>query len=79
MQSKPRAITRWPRPSVGGRADWGVAVEWIARRAGLGFLPLGREQYDSAIPQSRPGRPGAAAFREALAKEDMQEELLEMG
>lgn len=56
-----------------------MAVEWIARRAGLGFLPLGREQYDSAIPQSRPGRPGAAAFREALAKEDMQEELLEMG
>ncbi len=62
-----------------GRADWGVAVEWVARRAGLGFLPLEQEQYDFAIPKARLGRPGVTAFRELLAEKAVREELKAMG
>ncbi len=58
-----------------GRADWGVAVEWVARRGKLGFLPLEREQYDFAIPKARLARPGVAAFRNLLAEADVREEL----
>ena len=29
-----------------GRADWGVTLDIIASRAGLGFLPVQEEQYD---------------------------------
>ena len=29
-----------------GRADWGVAIETVARQYGLGFLPLQEERYD---------------------------------
>src|SRR5205085_12557151 len=34
-----------------GRADWGVTLESIASRAGLGFLPLQDERYDFVVPQ----------------------------
>ncbi len=62
-----------------GRADWGVAVEWVARRGGLGFLPLEREQYDFAIPKARLTRPGVAAFRNLLGDDEVREQLREMG
>ena len=62
-----------------GRADWGVAIQWVARHNGLGFLPLEDEQYDFAIPKSRRDRPGVVAFRELLAKPDVRRELEAMG
>ncbi len=62
-----------------GRADWGVAVKWVAHRSELGFLPLEQEQYDFAIPKARLGRAGVVAFRELLAREDVRKELQEMG
>ena len=43
-----------------GRADWGVAIETVARQAGLGFLPLQPEQFDFMIPIARRQRPAAA-------------------
>jgi putative molybdopterin biosynthesis protein len=36
-----------------GRADWGIAIEWVARSRGLGFIPLADEQYDFVVPRSR--------------------------
>lgn len=36
-----------------GRADWGVAIETVARDYGLRFLPLQPEQFDFAIPEAR--------------------------
>ena len=38
---------------AGGRADWGVAIETVARDYGLRFLPLQPEQFDFAVPASR--------------------------
>ena len=42
-----------------GNADWGVAIEPVARHAGLGFLPLTDERYDFLIPKNRAHRPAA--------------------
>jgi len=62
-----------------GRADWGVAIQWVARHNGLGFLPLEDEQYDFVIPRSRRDRPGVVAFRALLAEPEVRHELAAMG
>jgi putative molybdopterin biosynthesis protein len=62
-----------------GRADWGVAIAWVAEHNDLGFLPLEDEQYDFVIPKSRWDRPGVAAFREVLADPVVRGELVAMG
>jgi molybdate-binding protein len=36
-----------------GRADWGVAIDTVAARYELGFIPLQEEQYDFIVPTSR--------------------------
>jgi len=46
-----------------GRADWGVAIEPVARAYGLAFLPLRAERYDFAVPAGRWDRPAVSAFR----------------
>jgi putative molybdopterin biosynthesis protein len=62
-----------------GRADWGVAIQWVARTGGLGFLPLEHEQYDFVIPKSRRDRPAVRAFRELLSDPAIRKQLAAMG
>ncbi len=62
-----------------GRADWGLAIEWVARHAALGFLPLEDERYDFAIPKRRLTRPAVMAFRRLLAEPEIRETLQQMG
>lgn len=62
-----------------GRADWGVAIEPVARRYGLRFLPLEEEQYDFVVPRRRLHRPAVVAFRQLLAAPEVQTHLEEMG
>jgi len=62
-----------------GRSDWGIAIEWVARRLDLGFLPLEEERYDFVIPKGRLDRPAVVAFRKLLAEPDIREELARMG
>ncbi len=61
------------------RADWGVAIEWTAKRQGLSFLPLTDEQFDFIIPRSRYELPAVRAFRQALQEADVQQRLSEFG
>jgi len=49
-----------------GRADWGVAIEPVARLYGLSFLPLSPEHYDFLLVESRKDRPAVQAFLAAL-------------
>lgn len=49
-----------------GRADWGVAIEPVAKAYGLGFIPVAPEQYDFLVVESRKGRPAVQAFLAAL-------------
>ena len=50
-----------------GRADWGVTIETVARKAGLAFQPLRDEHYDFVIPADRWERPAVVALRRLLA------------
>lgn len=62
-----------------GRADWGVAIEPVAREEKLGFIRLRDEQYDFVVPKTRLGRPVVVAFRDLLADATVRAELAQMG
>jgi putative molybdopterin biosynthesis protein len=53
-----------------GRADWGVAIETVARAAGIGFLALREEEYDFVIPAVRLDRAAVQVFISALREDD---------
>ncbi|MDX2037877.1 MAG: molybdopterin biosynthesis protein [Isosphaeraceae bacterium] len=62
-----------------GRADWGVAIETVAKSYGLGFVRLELERYDFAVGESRWDRPAVRRFRECLADSEMRRELAGLG
>ena len=62
-----------------GRADWGVAIDTVARQYGLGFIPLQAEHYDFAIPHSRWDRPAVRLFRELLSEPEIRTALQSKG
>jgi putative molybdopterin biosynthesis protein len=62
-----------------GRADWGVAIESVARQPGLGFLPIGDEHYDFVVPAERANRPAVRALQELLADRQVREHLAGLG
>jgi putative molybdopterin biosynthesis protein len=51
------------------RADWGFAIEPVARMYGLAFLPVGPEHYDFLLVEARSERPPVKAFLEVLRDE----------
>jgi molybdopterin molybdotransferase/putative molybdopterin biosynthesis protein len=61
------------------RADWGIAIETVARQYGLGFIPAQDENYDFAVPKSRIERPAVRRFRAMLAEPDVREALAALG
>lgn len=77
--NQPRSHNAVAAAVAQGRADWGVAIEAVARAYGLGFLPLGEEHYDFALVSARRERPAVAAFLAALADPDMQAGLRGLG
>jgi putative molybdopterin biosynthesis protein len=62
-----------------GRADWGVAVESVARHEGLDFLPLADEHYDFVVPDDRLQRPAVQAFCKLLQTGAVRQRLAERG
>jgi putative molybdopterin biosynthesis protein len=62
-----------------GRADWGMAIESVARANGLRFLPYQEERYDFAIPKQRLERPAVRKFIELLANSAIRQQLREFG
>jgi putative molybdopterin biosynthesis protein len=61
------------------RADWGLAIEPVAKLYGLGFLPLSPEHYDFLMVESRAGRPAVQAFLAALRDEKVCEHIRALG
>jgi putative molybdopterin biosynthesis protein len=61
------------------RADWGVAIEPVARMYGLGFLPLAPEHYDFLLVESRRERPAVQAFLAALRDGATRERIKALG
>ena len=62
-----------------GRADWGVAIEPVARMYGLGFLPLAPEHYDFLVVENRRQRPAVRAFLAALRDETTRDRIRALG
>lgn len=62
-----------------GRADWGMAIEAVARAQGLGFIAQGDEHYDFAVRADRRERPAVAAFLALLADAEVRAALTALG
>jgi putative molybdopterin biosynthesis protein len=61
------------------RADWGVAIEPVARNYGLAFIPIGEEHYDFALVTGRRHHPAVRAFLEALVQPEVIAALRALG
>ena len=61
------------------RADWGIAIESVARMYGLGFLPIAPEHYDFLLADARKSRPAVQAFLAALRDPAVRERISALG
>jgi putative molybdopterin biosynthesis protein len=61
------------------RADWGVAIDTVARQYGLGFIPLQEERYDFVVPKTRLDRPAVRAFGALLENPQIRAALRALG
>lgn len=61
------------------RADWGVAIDTVARAYGLGFIPVQEERYDFAVPSARLARAPVRAFVSLLRSERARAALRQLG
>ena len=64
---------------VQGRADWGIAIEPVAKLYGLGFLSIAPEQYDFLLVERRRERPAVRAFLEMLRDNATRERIRALG
>jgi putative molybdopterin biosynthesis protein len=64
--NQPRSHNAVAAAVAQGRADWGIAIESVARLYGLGFLAFTPEQYDFLLVEKRRARPAVQAFLAAL-------------
>lgn len=62
-----------------GRADWGIAIDVVARQYQLAFAPLQEEHYDFIIPEARLARPAVQIFLEVLHSTEARLALTAMG
>lgn len=62
-----------------GRADWGMAIQSVAKELNLGFFPRQDEEYDFIIPKDRLNKPAVQTFLDILEKVVTQEGLRKMG
>jgi putative molybdopterin biosynthesis protein len=62
-----------------GRADWGLAIEPVAKLYGLGFLPVSPEHYDFLVVEKWRGRPAVQAFLAALRDEGARAQIRALG
>jgi putative molybdopterin biosynthesis protein len=64
--NQPRSHNAVAAAVAQGRADWGIAIESVAKLYGLGFLPIAPEHYDFLLVENRRERPAVQAFLAAL-------------
>jgi putative molybdopterin biosynthesis protein len=62
-----------------GRADWGMAIDTVARQYGLGFIPVQEEHYDFVVPKARRDRPGVQLFTRVLREPAVRARLRALG
>ena len=62
-----------------GRADWGIAIDSVARQYGLAFIPAQDEHYDFVVPRARLDRPAVRRFLALLDDRAVRAELSALG
>ncbi|HXF52650.1 MAG TPA: molybdopterin biosynthesis protein [Hyphomicrobiaceae bacterium] len=77
--SQPRSHNAVAAAVAQQRADWGITIESVALRYGLGFIPLQDEHYDFAVPKSRFERPPVRSFQEVLGDDVLKAALSAAG
>ena len=77
--NQPRSHNAVAAAVAQNRADWGVAIEPVARMYGLSFLPIAPEDYDFLLLQARRGRPAVQAFLAALRDETTRARIRSLG
>ena len=77
--NQPRSHNAVAAAVAQGRADWGIAIEPVARLYGLGFIPVAPEDYDFLLVESRRERPAVQAFLAALRDEVVREHIRALG
>ena len=70
---------RWRRRSRRARADWGIAIEPVAKLYELRFIPVAPEDYDFILVDARRERPAVQAFLAALHDEKTRERIRALG
>lgn len=76
---QPRSHNAVAAAVVQRRADWGVTLDSVAARSGLGFLPVAAERFDFITPRSRAARAGLEAFRRLLDEPATRDALTRLG
>jgi len=61
------------------RADWGIAIESVARQYGLGFVSVQDEHYDFIVPKARLERPPIQRFKALLEEASVRDALKALG
>jgi len=77
--NQPRSHNAVAAAVAQGRADWGIAIESVAKLYGLGFLPLTPEHYDFLLVEARAERPAVAAFLAALRDPEVRAGIAALG
>lgn len=77
--NQPRSHNAVAAAVAQGRADWGIAIESVARLYGLGFLPIAPEDYDFLLVERRRERPAVAAFLAALRDDGVRTKIRALG
>jgi len=77
--NQPRSHNAVAAAIAQARADWGVAIEPVAKMYGLGFLPLSPEHYDFLLIESRRERPAVQAFLAALRDRRTKDRIAALG
>jgi putative molybdopterin biosynthesis protein len=77
--NQPRSHNAVAAAIAQARADWGIAIEPVAKMYELGFLPLSPEHYDFLLIESRRGRPAVQAFLAALRDRRTKDRIAALG
>jgi putative molybdopterin biosynthesis protein len=77
--NQPRSHNAVAAAVAQGRADWGIAIESVAKLYDLAFLPIAPEDYDFLLVEKRAQRPAVQAFLAALRDPYVREEIRALG
>ena len=77
--NQPRSHNAVAAAIAQGRADWGIAIEPVAKLYELRFLPIAPEDYDFILVDSRRDRPAVQAFLAALRDDKTRERIRALG